>query len=542
MLRQWGASMKKRFSWPVVILCVVGGILLGTQVPALFSGDNVIQQSQKLLEVLNTTVKNYVDPVDTQKLVEAAVNGMLGSLDPHSVYIPPEQMKKVTEDFQGSFEGVGIEFSVVNDTITVVQPIGGGPSALVGILSGDKIVKIEGKSSIGFNNDQVMKALRGPKGTKVSATIVREAVKEPLEFGIIRDKIPLYSVDVAIMVNNEVGYISVNRFAQTTHDEIVKAIKTLRGQGMKELILDLRANPGGYLDQAVLAADEFLPAGKKIVYTKGRRDEFDEQHFSDGAGKAQDIPLVVLISRFSASASEILAGAVQDWDRGLIVGETSFGKGLVQRQYPLNDGSSFRLTIARYYTPSGRLIQRPYSIGKSSYIADAMKRDEIEGENITHSEERDSTRPVYKTAGGRTVYGGGGITPDYIVKSDSVTPLSESLIRKNIFYEYTVSGMGNALAEIRDRYQSKFPDFRDQFRFNDAQMRDFLRYARGKGVEIKEDQYTRDRKFIEARLKATLARSLWGNDGWYSIMLLEDNQFEKAMTLFPEAKKIAGLR
>jgi len=534
--------MKKRFSAPVVFVLVIIGILFGTQVSVVFSGDSILEQSRKLQEVLNITVKNYVDPVDTQKLVEAAINGMLGSLDPHSVYIPAEQMKRVAEDFQGSFEGIGIEFSIVNDTITVVQPIGGGPSATLGILSGDKIVRIDGKSAIGFTNDQVMKSLRGPKGTRVSVTIVREGVKEPLEFTIIRDKIPLYSVDAAIMVNDKVGYISVNRFSQTTNEEMVRAIESLRQQGMEELILDLRSNPGGYLEQAVAMANEFLSAGRKIVYTKGRRPEFDEAYSSDGKGEAQNLPLIVLISHYSASASEIVAGAIQDWDRGLVVGETSFGKGLVQRQYTLSDGSAFRLTIARYYTPSGRLIQRPYESGKGKYISEAISQEEPEGENIEHHEERDSTRPVFHTASGRPVYGGGGITPDYIVRPDSLTPFTMALLRKNLFYDYIFSGGRIDLNEIRAEYADNFPAFRDRYSFSDNEVKDFLRFAKEKGIDVKEDQANRDKKFIEARLKATIARSIWGNNGWYPIMLKVDNQFAKALTLFPEAKKVARLR
>ena len=352
--------MKKRFSTPVVVLLILVSILGGMQLNMLISGDNIYEQLGKFKDVLSLTEKYYVDEVDTQKLTESAIKGMLNDLDPHSVYIDPKQLTKVTEEFQGKFEGIGIEFAIVNDTITVVQPIGGGPSAQLGILSNDRIVKIDGKSAIGFDNDQVMKGLKGPKGTKVSVTIVRPGEKELLDYEIVRDVIPFYSVDVSFMLDDEVGYINVTRFAETTNAEMLSALQKLKAQGMKRLVLDLRFNPGGYLDQAVKMADLFLDGDpvtgqRKIVYTKGRRPDFNEEYFATSNSEFEKVPLIILISNGTASASEIVAGAIQDWDRGLIVGETSFGKGLVQRQFELADKSAFRLTIARYYTPSGRL-------------------------------------------------------------------------------------------------------------------------------------------------------------------------------------------
>ncbi|MFA6540288.1 MAG: S41 family peptidase, partial [Bacteroidota bacterium] len=384
--------MKKRFSIPLITVVVVAAFVGGFQVNHLISGDNIYEQLSKFKDVLSLTEKYYVEDVDSQKLTEDAINGLLNDLDPHSVYIKPSQMQRVTEDFQGKFEGIGVEFSVVNDTITVVQPIGGGPSAILGIMSNDKIVKIDGKSSIGFTNDQVMKSLKGPKGTKVSVSIFRQGIKDLLEFEIVRDVIPLYSVDVSTMLDDHIGYINVTRFAETTNKEMLAALQKLKSQGMKRLIIDLRANPGGYLDQAVKMSDLFLSASpdgspRKVVYTKGRRSEFDEEYFAYTNSEYENIPLIIMLSNGSASASEIVSGAIQDWDRGLIVGETSFGKGLVQRQFPLTDGSAIRLTIARYYTPSGRLIQRSYADGKEKYQEEAFTRDEtVVGENIEHKE------------------------------------------------------------------------------------------------------------------------------------------------------------
>jgi len=317
--------MKKRFSIPLVTIVITIAFIGGTQFSHLISGDNIYDQLRKFSDVLGYAEKYYVEDVDTQKLTENAITGMLSDLDPHSVYIKASQMQRVTEDFQGKFEGIGVEFSIINDTITVVQPIGGGPSASLGIMSNDKIVKIDGKSSVGFNNDQVMKSLKGPKGTKVSVSIFRVGVPDLLEFEIIRDVIPLYSVDVSTMLNDNVGYINITRFAETTHKEMVAALQKLKSQGMKQLILDLRSNPGGYLDQAVKMSDLFLDANtdgkpRKIVYTQGRRVEFNEEYFATTNSDYEKMPLIILLSNGSASASEIVSGAVQDWDRGLIVG------------------------------------------------------------------------------------------------------------------------------------------------------------------------------------------------------------------------------
>ncbi len=365
---------------------------------------------------------------------------MMDELDPHSVYIPAEMFTAIEENFRGDFEGIGIEFQVVNDTLTVVSPITGGPSEALGIMPGDRIVKIEGEDCIGITNEEVRSSLRGEAGTKVKVTILRTGVEEPIEYEITRDKIPLYSVDTHIMLNDKTGYVSVSRFSETTFDELKDALKDLKQNGMEQLILDLRGNPGGYLNQAVDIADLFIEGKKKIVYTKGRREEFDEDYFASRPSAYEKIPLIVMINRGSASASEIVSGAVQDWDRGLIVGETSFGKGLVQRQFTLPDNSAIRLTISEYYTPSGRLIQRDYDDLETDeeYYSEVMEREEEEGDNLTHTAEQDSSKPVFETEGGRVVYGGGGITPDYIVKAGKINDYSRDLLRNNVFYQYTL--------------------------------------------------------------------------------------------------------
>ncbi len=539
--------MKKRFSTPIVVLLILVSILGGMQLNMLISGDNIYEQLGKFKDVLSLTEKYYVDEVDTQKLTVSAIKGLLSDLDPHSVYIDPKQLTQVTEEFQGKFEGIGIEFAIVNDTITVVQPIGGGPSAQLGILSNDKIVKIDGKSAISFNNDQVMKGLKGPKGTKVSVTIVRPGEKDLLDYEIVRDVIPFYSVDVSFMLNDEVGYINVTRFAETTNAEMLSALQKLKAQGMKRLVLDLRFNPGGYLDQAVKMADLFLDGDpvtgqRKIVYTKGRRPDFNEEYFATTNSEFEKVPLIILISNGTASASEIVAGAIQDWDRGLIVGETSFGKGLVQRQFELADKSAFRLTIARYYTPSGRLIQRSYAEGKEKYQREAFERNETEGDNISHVEESDSSRPVFKTAGGRKIYGGGGITPDYIVKPEDATPLTVTIRNRNLFYEFTTAYLAVHTKEIKEKYKGDFQAFDRDFEIDNALMNEFVGFLKEKKVEFNEEQFAKDKEYTKARLKAHIARNFWGNDGWYPVILKSDNQLKKALSIFPEAAKIAKLQ
>ncbi len=309
----------KKFFIPISIILIIVGVFIGMKIQDAVSDDKVSEQVRKYKDVLDVTSRYYVDDVDTQKLTEAAIRGLLAELDPHSVYITEEQLKRVNEDFQGSFEGIGVEFDVVNDTLTVVSPISGGPSEKLGILAGDKIVKIDGKSCIKISREDVPKKLKGPKGTKVNVTIFRSGVPDLLEFEITRDKIPLYSVDASFMHDNEIGYIKVSRFSATTYDEFVEALNKLKGQGMKKLVLDLRGNPGGYLDQAVKMASLFIPEGRKIVYTKGRLKEFDDEYKSQG-GQYTDVPLVLLVNSGSASASEIVAGAIQVWDSVLIVG------------------------------------------------------------------------------------------------------------------------------------------------------------------------------------------------------------------------------
>ncbi len=533
--------MRKRFSLMTVALLVVLSMLAGAQLNRLFSGDSIYPQVGKFSDVLSLTYKYYVDDVDTQKLTESAIGGVLSQLDPHSVYIPLSAMQKVTEDFQGSFEGIGIEYQVLNDTLLVVAPIAGGPSEALGIQSGDKIVRIDDSSSVGIAQEAVPKKLRGPKGTKVRVQIVRAGIKGVLDFEITRDKIPIYTVDASFMIDRETGYVNVNRFAAKTHEEFMDALGKLRTAGMKRLILDLRTNAGGYLEQAYKMVDELMPPGKKIVYTKGRRPEFDDEYISSGNGQYKGMPLVVLVNNGSASASEIVAGAVQDWDRGLIVGETTFGKGLVQRQFDLKDGSAFRLTTARYYTPSGRLIQRPYDKDRMKYQREALEREEAEGENIEHAAEKDSTRPSFKTMGGRMVYGGGGITPDYIVKSDRLNEYSVQLRGKLVFLQAADKYLELHGAGLREKYAKDPARFAAEFEVTPEMLEQIESIAKARGVEPNKELFEKDLRYIKAFTKAYIARGIWGNEGSARVMLQEDAQFKKAVALFPEAEKMSKM-
>ena len=467
---------------------------------------------------------------------------MLNQLDPHSVYISPKQLNSIEESFRGDFEGIGIEFQVVDDTLTVVSPITGGPSEALGIMSGDRIVKIDGVDCIGITNEEVRQKLRGKAGTKVKITIIRVGVSKPIEYEITRDKIPIYSVDTHFIYDGDIGYVSVSRFSETTFNELKDALADLKKKGMKELILDLRGNPGGYLNQAVKVADLFIDDDKKIVYTRGRREEFDEDYFAKRSSPYEKIPLIVLINKGSASASEIVSGAVQDWDRGLIVGETSFGKGLVQRQFTLFDNSALRLTISKYYTPSGRSIQRDYKKNKDEYYSEIGHRNESEGDNLEHYAEKDSSKPVFKTNGGRTVYGGGGITPDYIIKSEKLTDYSQDLLRKNIFYQYILNYIDSHGKEIVRKYDDNLKNFNNNFEFTPGDIQSFIKFAESKDVKFVKEDFDKDKNYITARLKAQIARNYWKNEGWYVVLLKVDKQFMKAVTLFDEAKDLAHLK
>lgn len=537
--------MKKIFQVPFIIIVLTAGIVLGIQIEKIFSDDSLRDGVRKLNDVLSFTQKYYIEEVDTPKLVEAAIKGITEELDPHSFYISAKDFTSVEESFRGDFEGIGIEFQVVNDTLTVVSPITGGPSEALGIMPGDRIVKINGEDCIGITNDEVREKLRGKAGTKVNVTISRSGVEELIDYEITRDKIPIYSVDVNLMLDDKTGYISVSRFSETTYDELTYALKNLKQKGMTELILDLRGNPGGYLSQAVDVADLFIDGEKKIVYTEGRREDANEEYFASKTSDYEKMPLIILINHGSASASEIVSGAIQDWDRGLLLGETSFGKGLVQRQFTLPDNSAIRLTISQYFTPSGRSIQRDYKDKDAyeDYYSAILDTSGVKEENnIEHIVEKDSTKSIFKTNRGRSVYGGGGITPDYILKSESITDYTRNLLRNNSFYQFSLNYIDQNGQQVTQNYGDDLDKFVREFNLSESDLNKFIALAESEKVDFVKEDYELDKKYIKTRIKAQIARNYWKNEGWYSVMLTVDNQIEKALTLFDEAKEIADLK
>ncbi len=493
-------------------------------------------QVNKFFRVVQMVKYYYVEDVEWNNAMEGAISGMLSKLDPHSVYIPPKKVKQNKENFSGHFEGIGIEFDVIDGYITVISPIAGSPSDRLGILAGDKIVKIDGESAIGIEREEVPKKLKGPKGSAVDVTIVREGLEEPLELTIIRDVIPIYTVTTKFMVDDSTGYIWVNRFAATTSQEAEEAIQALLDKGMRRLVLDLRGNPGGYLHEAVKLAGKFLPGHQLVVETRGRSNRVDEKFYSDQwrkNGQVYDFPLVVMIDRGSASASEIVSGSIQDYDRGLIVGTNSFGKGLVQKEFPMKDGSAVRITTAKYYTPSGRLIQWEYK-GKDVREYYAEHRD-----TSWTSEDSLKNRPVFQTRAGRKVYGGGGIRPDIIepYKSYTKSPkLTNKILAKRLFFDFATHYASN-----HPELKTNIKKFQENFHINQGILNEFKKYCIDEGIEMDDEAFSRDESYISSRLKSELARNFWEKDGFYYVWIQNDNQFHTAINSFDEAKRIVML-
>ncbi|UTW66295.1 S41 family peptidase [bacterium SCSIO 12643] len=500
-------------------------------------GQKVDQDQIKKLETFMRYVQlAYVDTVDTEKLTEDAIKAVLKDLDPHSVYISKKDLQRMNEPLEGNFEGVGIQFNILHDTITVVSPIAGGPSEKLGIRAGDKIIEIDDKvvAGVGFTNKDVADHLRGKKGTKVTVGIARKGESELLDFEITRDKIPIYSMDAAYLATPKTGYIKLNRFAAQSMTEVGTAIDSLQKLGMENLILDLRGNSGGYLRTAIQLADNFLEAGKLVVYTKGKAFP-REDYNSTTLGNFEKGKLVVLIDEGSASASEIVTGAVQDWDRGLVIGRKSFGKGLVQKPFQLTDGSAIRLTISRYYTPSGRSIQRDYSEGKEDYYNEINKRYE-HGElmNSDSIEFPDSLK--FETLQlKRTVYGGGGIMPDIFIPLDT-TETSEyfsALVRKGILYTYDLDYLDEHRAELLAKYPT-FEDFDKGFELSDEMLEEIIAYAEEKGVKRNDEQIAHSKNLIKLNFKALMASNLWTSTEFYRVINTNDNAFNKALRVMSD--------
>jgi len=537
----------RKFFIGVFIGGLIAGLMAfsgpGQQVVA--SANDLFQKLNVFSDMVSIINDNYVEEVEWEDVMVGAYNGLLEELDPHSVYIPEKRIARINEQFEGEFQGIGIEFDIIGKYITVISPIPGAPADKVGIQAGDKIVAIEDTSAEGITQQEVFDKLRGKKGTQVNVTVVRPGRSDSLDFTIIRDDIPIVSVLAAVIVpdHEHTGYVRLNRFAKNTAQEFEDALDKLESEGMERLILDLRNNSGGYMDQAIQIVDKFVKGGQKIVYTKGRIPSANEEFYSTDKATHHRFPVIVLLNRGSASASEIVSGALQDLDRGLIVGETSFGKGLVQRQWPMRDGSAIRVTVARYYTPSGRLIQRPYENGTEEYyheIAEQYEQERAAGIDTSGSTVLDTTdRPIFHTKSGRTVYGGGGITPDIRVPYDlDLTKTTIKLIQhpSRVFFEYA-----STYAAKHPNLENDFLDFAQNFTFSEDQVEDLKEFISEKEIEFDNEEFDQDLPYIKNLVKAEIASSVWGKDQYYAVRLEMDNQAQTALRYFPKAREIALL-
>ncbi|HSV75505.1 MAG TPA: S41 family peptidase [Bacteroidales bacterium] len=490
-----------------------------------------IDRSNQLNNIIDYILSSYVDSVDRQQLTEDAIHSLLRNLDPHSAFIPERDFSAMNDPLMGGFEGIGIEFNMISDSVVVINPIAGGPSQKAGIMPGDRIVSVNGESISGANmpTGEVVSRLRGEKGTSIEVKVFRPGVLHLLPFTLVRDRIPQYSLDVAYMIDDQTGYIRLNKFSVTTHPEFLQAMDRLKGEGMKRLVLDLRGNGGGFLEASINLADEFLPEGKLMVYTDGlnrRRNDF----VSRSGGSFETQPLVILIDEWSASASEIVAGAVQDHDRAVIVGRRSFGKGLVQEQVQLADGSALRLTVARYYTPTGRSIQRPYHNGDEEYMQDFLARMLETDTPISDTVNlKDSQR--FETPGGRVVFGGGGITPDVIIPIESGEQF--------LFFNQAVNqGLINRFAfQYADQNRSTLQQFEtpsefvSRFNLSTALYRNFLRFARTEGLEVPQRVNPVSEELIRLNLKALIGRNIFGMEAFFPVIHQKDNVFLKGLEI-----------
>lgn len=479
----------------------------------------------------------YVDQVNEEQLVEEAIIRMLAKLDPHSAYSNAEETKELNEPLQGNFEGIGVQFQMIEDTLLVIQPVSGGPSEKVGMLAGDRITAVNDTTIAGvkMSTEEIMRRLRGPKGTKVRLDIVRRGVNEILHFTVVRDKIPIHSLDAAHMMGQGIGYIRINRFASSTGEEFTAALTKLQALGMKDLVLDLQGNGGGYLNAAIDLANEVLNQKDLIVYTQGRAAR-QSDFLAKGNGRFQRGRLVVLVDEYSASASEIVSGAIQDQDRGVVVGRRTFGKGLVQRPIDLPDGSMIRLTVARYYTPAGRCIQKPYDNKApgdemlESYHSDLINR--INRGELIHADSihfADSLK-VQTLKLGRTVYGGGGIMPDFFVPVDTAryTPYHRQIAIKGLFNPCVARYIELHRKELERRYKN-FESYQKRFEVNEKLMADLRERADAAGIAFDEAQYQRSKPLLELQIKALIARDLWDMNEYYAIMNSYNESVQQAI-------------
>lgn len=507
-------------------LCLCGALLVSAQ-------NKILNSPARKLQLAEFAIANlYVDDVDEDKLVEDAIINMLEELDPHSTYSDAEEVKKLNEPLVGNFDGIGVQFNMATDTLFIIQPVSGGPSEKVGILAGDRIIEVNDTviAGVKMSTEEIMRRLRGPKGTKVNLKIMRRGVSGLLPFTVKRDKIPVYSLDASYMMNKTTGYIRISRFAATTAEEFEKALHDLQKKGMRNLILDLQGNGGGYLNAAIEIANHMLQKGELIVYTEGKRNPRTEFN-ARGNGDFRDGKLVVLVDEFSASASEIVTGAIQDWDRGTVVGRRTFGKGLVQRPIDLPDGSMIRLTVARYYTPSGRCIQKPYeSIEQyNKDLIERYNRGEMLSADSIHFPDSLKAKTLKL---GRTVYGGGGIMPDYFVPIDTTyyTDYYLALRDKGAIVQENLKLIDAHRSEWKEKYKT-FERFNKRFEVSDEMLEDLISLGKTLGAEFKEDEYKTALPLIKIQLRALIARDLWDMNEYFQVINSINKTVQKGLEL-----------
>ncbi|MDA0378984.1 MAG: S41 family peptidase [Bacteroidetes bacterium] len=533
--------------------------LTGVQLESqLFSRDTT-SALQRIEDVFLLINRRYVEETDPDQIARYAIDGMLRELDPHSLYFDIEALQGENESFDAAFEGIGISFELLpgengSDTLSVLNVIPGGPSEEAGLQTGDRIMVVDGASTIGFSEDDVRRHLKGPRGTKVHLSVHRPGVPEALEFEIIRDKIPIHTLDASYMMDNGTGYIRLNRFARTTYNEFMASLRTLKEQGMERLVLDLRGNRGGFMQMAVRVAGEFLKEGQLVVSQSGFTEDSKEAFYAGGNGLWEQGPVMVLVDGASASASEIVAGALQDHDRALIVGQRTFGKGLVQKQYVLRDGSALRLTVARYFTPSGRLIQTDYEDGdRTDYYASKaalMKSDGTHTAEELLSDAADSLR--YRTDAGRLVIAGGGIIPDYIIPADSLSPMVRAVLGRNIEDRFVRSWLDLHGASLKARWGEQADAFINGFKVDDDMLEAFRSYAADKGVVIGEGlsapegaefftdaDLASEKDLVSALLKGRLATRLYDRSAWYPVWRHVDHLLVESQKLWEPAGRLA---
>jgi carboxyl-terminal processing protease len=523
--------MKRLQVWMPLLfsLVLIAGMFIGSALRQNVPGSRGIFNSGKrsvLQEVVDLVNLKYVDKVNTDTLTEDAIQAMLAHLDPHSVFIPATNVEEINEDLQGNFEGIGVEFFIIDDTVHVTNVLSGGPSDKAGLQVGDKFLKVGDSVVAGktINGDKIKNFLRGVGGSKVQVTVLRNG--KQIQAAITRGTIPLYSVDASYMIDTATGYIHLNKFSGTTYEEFMKAMETLEAKGMKKLIFDLRGNGGGILSEATDIADEFLTDDRLIVYTKGNKQDKIEYN-SKRPGLFEKGKLVLLVDESSASASEVVAGALQDWDRATIIGRRTFGKGLVQEQYDLTDGSALRLTVARYYTPLGRNIQKPYNKGRDAYNDELAERFE-NGELVNGDTVTKHTGPAFKTKSGRIVYGGGGITPDIFIPFDTATFSSNVYV---LFDNQLFSKFIYIYYQQNKAYFDQFKNPADFIRrFSDTRTawNSLVSYATKNAINV-QNIPERDKVEVEKRIKTWLARQIWRMEGYYEVSNADDAAINKAM-------------